>query len=502
MREATKYIPDYQAKVAGWRESLNKGFTDNDKLKRVYDDVLNGKGMQAVTDAWSQGVFGRIEVLNAARAFAESWQDNRSKIEDAIGSSTAKDFLTTLERRTKSANDMGEFLPGLSNEGFEAQYDFKRMVTDWIVRNPDKATNLTEREAAINEIGKKILDRIPENDGMEASPYNRSAEMDFNNPFTNGTGVQQTEGQAPEDTTSTEGPTDAEQKAFLDQMIPEQRAAFKAAAEARGITEQEQAKQMLSKQPDLKPIVYDPNDQDPGEGDQREGGLTPDLASQFIDQAFTEQGSPTASGQEQDLKKLILQHEAKGNYNAVYGNASSTFDLSQLSVDDILARQQRARRRGVASTAIGGYQFIYKTLRNLKRQMGLTGNEKFTPELQDQMADVLLEGRGLSRFRAGKMSKRAFALGLAQEWASLPNPNTGRSYYAGDGLNASSAKVRDVYAALGFGVEAAATTTSGVDTEAALRKRVSDAIKPGQDASPVYRGKSKQKQQEPRQRGK
>jgi hypothetical protein len=62
----------------------------------------------------------------------------------------------------------------------------------------------------------------------------------------------------------------------------------------------------------------------------------------------------------------------------------------------------------------------------------------------------LLKRRGWDAFRAGKLSKRQFAFRLSQEWASLPNPKTGRSYYAGDGLNASSVSAAKVYQALGF----------------------------------------------------
>jgi hypothetical protein len=111
-----------------------------------------------------------------------------------------------------------------------------------------------------------------------------------------------------------------------------------------------------------------------------------------------------------------------------------------------------ARASGNASTAIGGYQIIYKTLRSLKQGLGLSGSERFTPELQDHLADALLQRRGLNEYREGKISKRQFALGLAQEWASLPDPATGRSVYAGDGLNAASARPRDVYGAMGLSV--------------------------------------------------
>jgi len=477
VREAEKYDPAFKSRVAGWREDLNKGFTDNDALKKVYDDVIAGGGMKAVTDAWGQGVFGRIEDLNAARSFAENWEGNRSKIEDGLSSNIAKDFLSTIEQRTKGLNDIsGMPLPGLSNEGFEAQYDFKRMVTDWIVRNPDKAQNLTEREKAISEIGRLILDRIPEGDGFEAAPYNRPEGQDFDNPFTpeeqgDGTGEPSTEGSDPV--------SDDEVRTFLGEMTPEQRTQVEQAAAATGKTSQDFVREQLTANEALRPIVYNPDDPDLGEGDVREGGISLEQATAFLDEAFSESGSTTSEGQLSDLKSLILKHEAGGNWNAVYGNSRSTADLGKYTLDQILARQQAARRRGVASTAIGGPQFIYKTLRGLKRDLGLIGTEKFTPELQSRLMDELLRQRGLQQFLDGRISKRQFALNLSQEWASLPNPNTGRSYYAGDGLNASRIPVRDVYAALGFGVGSSASTEAEPRTGPTFRESMGVKLRPG-----------------------
>jgi muramidase (phage lysozyme) len=150
------------------------------------------------------------------------------------------------------------------------------------------------------------------------------------------------------------------------------------------------------------------------------------------------------------LVGLILQHEAAGNWNAVYGNSRNKVNLGKFTLNQILAMQVAARARGARSTAIGGGQFIYKTLKGLKADLGLSGLEKFTPQLQAQLMMHLLRQRGWDAYKAGTMSKRTFALHLAQEWASLPDPNTGRSVYAGDGLNASSAHPRDVYAAMGL----------------------------------------------------
>lgn len=177
----------------------------------------------------------------------------------------------------------------------------------------------------------------------------------------------------------------------------------------------------------------------------------------FLDEALAENpmdlefdGSTRIAGDDvaSRLGNVIGNGEANGNYNAVAGNSASKVELSKFTLDDILARQASAIRRGKFS-AIGKYQIKFSTLRGLKRELGLSGGERFTVELQDQLFYALLHRRGYEQWRSGEMSNQQFALRLSQEWAALENPETGRSYYAGDGHNKARVSSADVYAALG-----------------------------------------------------
>ncbi|CUH75233.1 hypothetical protein [Tropicibacter naphthalenivorans] len=87
--------------------------------------------------------------------------------------------------------------------------------------------------------------------------------------------------------------------------------------------------------------------------------------------------------------------------------------------------------------AIGRYQFIPKTLKRLAKRAGMGRNTPFSPQTQDQLADILLEEAGLSAIRAGKMSRRDFMNNLAKIWAGLPN-SSGRSHYHGYAGNKAS----------------------------------------------------------------
>lgn len=87
--------------------------------------------------------------------------------------------------------------------------------------------------------------------------------------------------------------------------------------------------------------------------------------------------------------------------------------------------------------AIGRYQFIPSTLRRVVRVAGVSTKARFTPEVQDRLADVLLADAGLEKMRAGTLSRRAFMNNLAKIWAGLPN-DTGKSHYHGYAGNKAS----------------------------------------------------------------
>lgn len=480
--EGMRVDPTFRVRIEDWRKSLSTGFTDPDKLQGVYQNILDGGGFKAIQDAASQGVFGRPEDLTAAYNFAKGFEDNEDVIKETLNGSNAKGILDALDVRTKGKNEMTlEPISGMSNEGLEAQFDFKRMVQEWLIKNPE--ASLVEREEAISKIGKLVLDRVTEGDGITTpGTYERPEELQEaigTNPFSNGTGVVTQPPAAADEQAPEADPNDADERAdFLNGLDEKQRQVLEEQAVRRGVPVDELVDEMLGgptaapRNPtggaptdegmgaNISPINYVPG-QDPGDDPTANRGFTPQVASAFLDEAlvasettqgvqeFSLKGDPTAGR----LAHLIGMKEARNNYNAVYGNANSKRDLSAFSIDGILSRQVAARRKGVKSTAIGKYQFIYKTLRGLKQELGLKGNEPFTPELQDRMFMKLLERRGYQQFKAGKLSKRQFALRLSQEWASLPNPNTGRSFYAGDGLNRAGTNTKAVYAAMGFGGE-------------------------------------------------
>jgi hypothetical protein len=150
------------------------------------------------------------------------------------------------------------------------------------------------------------------------------------------------------------------------------------------------------------------------------------------------------------LLDFIGNKESEG-YDDISGLVSRALypakQLTAMTIQEVLDWQESIDQSQL-SEASGRYQIMEDTLRGFNNELGLgsgtnslyaraglSAGDLFSPENQDKMAIVLLEGRGLSKFLAGTITREQFANNLASEWASLPlvtGPNAGRSKYAGD----------------------------------------------------------------------
>ncbi len=100
-------------------------------------------------------------------------------------------------------------------------------------------------------------------------------------------------------------------------------------------------------------------------------------------------------------------------YNETLGYGAYTNgprELTSMSLDDIRQLQNYMLvhpQNYFNSSALGRYQIVGKTLDGLRAELGLTGQEKFTPELQDRLATTLAQRRGND------------PAGLRNEWEGL-----------------------------------------------------------------------------------
>jgi muramidase (phage lysozyme) len=150
------------------------------------------------------------------------------------------------------------------------------------------------------------------------------------------------------------------------------------------------------------------------------------------------------------LLALIRKAEAGGNYNAYYGNSTNSKAprFTTMNLAEVLSWQDSfVERRHSPSSAVGAYQIIRNTLRDLMRRFDISSEEVFNPETQDTLALRLLEDARVDQFVDGTLSPDNFMNRVARIWASFPMED-GRSYYAGDGLNKALVKRADVAAAV------------------------------------------------------
>lgn len=133
----------------------------------------------------------------------------------------------------------------------------------------------------------------------------------------------------------------------------------------------------------------------------------------------------------------------EGNYNSVNlgqkgGYKASTRNLTDMTVAQILSAQ-----RAKEFNAAGKYQTINSTLQEAVDKGIVSSAEKFTAEVQERIFKqylVAIKRPEIKGFITGsnKATLNDALLGSAKEFASVVNPSTGKSYYAGQGNNKAS----------------------------------------------------------------
>lgn len=130
------------------------------------------------------------------------------------------------------------------------------------------------------------------------------------------------------------------------------------------------------------------------------------------------------------LKSLIAVAEAgaKG-YDAVHVGAKRKLPKrpTQMTLREI---NVWVRATPGQPHAIGRYQIIPSTMKELIRRSGVSPQTVYSPRVQDAFADILLKDAGIDRFLKGRMSRKKFMNNLAKIWAGLPTSD-GKSYYDG-----------------------------------------------------------------------
>jgi hypothetical protein len=107
-------------------------------------------------------------------------------------------------------------------------------------------------------------------------------------------------------------------------------------------------------------------------------------------------------------------------------------------------RAQQALPRGNANSlfAVGKYQIIPSTMKDAIAKLGLDPNRMLTPDLQEFLFRNYLVGikrpQVKSFITGAGTTLKAAQLALALEFASVADPNTGKSHYGGSSGNRAS----------------------------------------------------------------
>lgn len=176
---------------------------------------------------------------------------------------------------------------------------------------------------------------------------------------------------------------------------------------------------------------------------EKENVLANGLSSEDV-QMLSEQGdynpATTSSAEVNSILDMLGKSEG-ADYKTAFAHSEKKYgvDLTGMTLKEVFDLQSRMAQ-DLGSSAVGKYQVIRGTLRAAVRELGLNPDMVlFNEETQDKIGEYLLNKRGLSDWREGKISNKQFLNNVAREWASVPT-SSGRSFYHNDKMGNKATK--------------------------------------------------------------
>ena len=149
-----------------------------------------------------------------------------------------------------------------------------------------------------------------------------------------------------------------------------------------------------------------------------------------------------AGSKVKSILNVISKAEGTPSYDTQFGyqnisrEKSGGKPITQMTINEV---RELMRNTPKNKRAMGRYQFVPGTFDDVVKEMGLSGDELFSPDVQDKMIiHRLTTTRNMDKWLNGQVSDDEFMHNLAQEFASLPSPfNDGKSLYGGVGYNSN-----------------------------------------------------------------
>lgn len=445
--------PNARADIVDLRKKAAEsgGVEDTAEITRLFYDIQQGGTEKDVIKAFQDGTIKTRETFNMALDRVDKYR--KANQEGGI--------LNTPQVKLHKKQFIQSLVPSelfklfgaeaASTESLEATNDYDRMLIQWEQENPN--AGLFERVEAAERIGNIILKRITpaviEDDKTAVPPqYERPAsekrdwELQPAEPVDLKNAGQLDKSDDPY--FSGDGPPP------IDKLPENQRSQLQERAKILGVTPE-----------DLNGMIWEKAQKKLGNKDasvvpEVDPTTTGSVPAQVVTDIQSILRNPPKVSEYQTEGRMapilnLIGHtegtDKKRGYNETLGYGAYTngdVNLVGMSLDDVDRLQSQMLRHPDNkwnSSALGRFQIVRTTLRGLRQEMGLKGNEKFTPQLQDKMALHLLERRGLSKFLNGNMKEGDFINAISKEWASLPKTD-GRGSYAGQRAGTSVSRVR------------------------------------------------------------
>ena len=453
--------PEAIAKIQDWRTKLSEqGEVETQtEVLAMYADISSGAGTADIMQWLSQGRITTGSTLNAMLDRAEKFQSARTEGKGILVSRGANEERKLIQNQTGAGTFDVFGNKGLNEVGIAAIADFDTALIEWEEENPNASA--LERRKAVSETGEDIRKYItPSKMTDKSGSYNPdgepTAELEPEPGVVAPEAPIEPEPEAPPEEPAKETDTRPIWEIPLEEQDDTIKQRIEDGAAAKGIPPEEYYKAMTDiyrksvekheaeqkADPEVTPKA-DPISFSPEEVPQEQKDKLTELLRN-PPKTLAEIKGPT-----EPILELIGFTEGtdKGDsYNESLGYGAYTngdVELTSMTLKDIDKLQTKMLKHPnnkLNSSALGRFQIIRTTLRKIKKQMGLPDDTLFTPEVQDKMALHLLKGRGLDKWRAGKMSDNAFVNALAKEWASLPT-TSGRGHYKGQGVRATPKQV-------------------------------------------------------------
>lgn len=111
-------------------------------------------------------------------------------------------------------------------------------------------------------------------------------------------------------------------------------------------------------------------------------------------------------------------------------------ELKEFQRKQVNATKGKVPNTTLGTSAVGRWQLMKPTLLDVQRTMGFPDSAIFSPALQDKIGRFLMERRGLDKYAEAVLSGNEYEIktagnefheGMANEWASVQKPSTGKS---------------------------------------------------------------------------